>query len=479
MASQFQLPFSRAGRSANPHDAYLVLVALAGLLVGGWLLWLLRNEAATFSHADGTFWLTFWLLAACALPAEIVRFPTWHRGGQAWLTMSRPFVLALLVGWGAPLAAPVFAVASVASDLIDRKGPALRIAFNAGQYVLCIAAAGATYTALGGERSLALRHVPAFLAATVVLYMVNRLLVRVAVALHNQHPMTLSYLMTYNPLIELAEGAVQFSWVLVALLVAGHRPLLVIMLAAPAPVLFLFGRAAEQLQALKARRRGPAGELGDLEQRGEAVLRMAELERVRLAADLHDGPVQRIQQLVRQIQMVQANIAAGNPNAAKLLHQVEDEVTAESRNLRGLVAELRPPVLQRHGLAGALTHLAEEFQTTCGIVCTVQADPAEGLSEELEVLLYRVTQEALTNVARHAHASHVRVTVAVDDGVARLQVHDDGTGFDPQLVQEDGHYGLALMRERVELALGVFQVDSMPGRGGTTITVKVQVQPAS
>jgi signal transduction histidine kinase len=465
-----QLLFSRAIRSASPFDTYLSLVALAGTAIGGWVL---RDAATAFDNVD----LTFWVLAACALPAEMIRVTVWHQGSQRQLTMSRPFVLALLIGWGAPLAIVVFGTASIASDLLHRK-PALRVAFNAGQYVLVIAAADAIYLALGGDRTFTLTQVPAFLAAAVVIVEANRLLVGVGAALRDQRPMTIGLLSEYSAL-ELVEEAVQAGIVLAALLVAEHSPILPLLLALPALPLFAFGRASERVQELMARRRGRAGELGDLEQRGEAVLRMAELERVRLAADLHDGPVQRIQQLVRQIQMVQANIAAGNPNAAKLLHQVEEEVTAESRNLRGLVAELRPPVLQRRGLAGALTHLAEEFQTTCGIVCTVQADPAEGLSEELEVLLYRVTQEALTNVARHAHASHVRVTVAVDDGLARLQIHDDGTGFDPQLVQEEGHYGLALMRERVELARGVFQVDSMPGRGGTTITVKVQVQPAS
>jgi signal transduction histidine kinase len=466
-----QLPFSRAIRSASPFDTYLSLVALAGTAVGGWLL---RDAATAFDNVD----LTFWVLAACALPAEVIRVTVWHQGSQRQLTMSRPFVLAMLIGWGAPLAILVFGAASVISDLIHRK-PALRVAFNAGQYVLVISAAGAIYLALGGDRTFTLTQVPAFLAAAVVIVEANRLLVGVGAALRDQRPVTIGLFSEYSAL-ELVEEAVQAGIVLAALLVAEHSPILPLLLALPALPLFAFGRASERVQELMARRRGRGGELADLEQRGEAVLRMAELERVRLAADLHDGPVQRIQQLVRQIQMVQANIAAGNPDAAKLLHQVEDEVTAESRNLRGLVAELRPPVLQRHGLAGALTHLAEEFQTTCGIVCTVQACTVEGLfSEELEVLLYRVTQEALTNVARHAHASHVRVTVAVDDGVARLQIHDDGTGFDPQLVQEDGHYGLALMRERVELARGVFQVDSMPGRGGTTITVKVQVQPAS
>ncbi len=101
----------------------------------------------------------------------------------------------------------------------------------------------------------------------------------------------------------------------------------------------------------------------------------------------------------------------------------------------------------------------------------------EQLSEELEVLLYRVTQEALTNVVKHARASQVDVAIAANNGVARLHIHDDGIGFEPRLI-EDGHYGLAICRERVELAGGGFHVDSRVG-GGTTIQVEIGVTSLS
>src|SRR6266516_1628709 len=196
MASQFQLSISRPKRSPSALDVYLVLVALAGLLVCGWLL---RDAANSLSNTD----LTFWVLAAFVLPAEILRVTTWSRGSVNQLTMSRPFALALLTGWGAPLTVVVFVIASVVSDLIYRK-PALRIPFNAGQYALSIAAASVVYTALGGQPSLRLEQVPAFLAATLVLILVNRLLVRVAVALYEQHPMTIGYLLA-EAQVELVE----------------------------------------------------------------------------------------------------------------------------------------------------------------------------------------------------------------------------------------------------------------------------------
>src|SRR6266536_305053 len=241
MASQFQLPFPRARRSLSSFDIYLVLVALAGLLVGGSLL--------PAAHAAlGSVDLTFWVLAACVLPADIIRIPVWRRGAVHQITMSGPFGLALLTGWGAPLTVVVFVIASVVSDLIDRK-PAMRIPFNAGQYALSIAAAGFVYTSLGGTQRLSLEHVPAFVAAALVVLLMNRLLVRVAVALLEQRPITAAYLLT-EAQVELVEGFVQFSMVLVALLVAEHRLLLPAVLALPALPMYVAGRAADRAEAL-------------------------------------------------------------------------------------------------------------------------------------------------------------------------------------------------------------------------------------
>jgi signal transduction histidine kinase len=467
MAIQSRLAFSSVRRRVTALDAYLALVTVAGAVL---LVWLLPDVAVDIRNAG----LAFWVLAACVLPAELIRIPVWRGKAVYLFTMSRPFVLALVTGWGIPLAVVVFMVASVVSDLLYRK-PAARVSFNAGMYALSIAATGWVYHRLGGHPPLGLRQVPAFVAATIVLVMVSRALVRIAITLHERRPLTLGYVLAGETQVELVEAAVQFSWVLVALLVADHRPLLAAMLAAPAVPIFALGQAAGQLQALKARRRGLSGEdeLADLERQREGVLQMLELERVRFAADLHDGPVQRLRQHVERLRMVQASIEAGSPDVARQVRQLEQEAMAESRNLRDLVAALRPPVLQDLDLAGALTRLTAEFQSSYGdIVFDVQTHAVDGLSEKLEVVLYRVAQEALANVVKHAHASHVQVAMAVGDGVARLQVRDDGTGFDPSSVPTNGHYGLALMRKQVELVDGSFQVD---GRDGTTITVEIQL----
>ncbi len=465
MASQFQLPFSRVRRSLSTLDLYLILVALAGLAA---FLPMLPRVRGELGSAD----LTFWVLAACVLPAEIIRFTINSRYGGNQVTLSRPFALAMLTGWGAPSTVVVFIVASVISDLIDRK-PTLRILFNAGQYTLSIVAAGAAYTALGGRPSLGLAQVPAFIAAAAVLIFLNHLLVRIAVTLYEQRPLIVAILVGVDR-VQLLEGAVQIGVVLVALWVAGHQLVLAAVLALPALPLVAAGRATARVEILSRARSSRAQE--STEEAVQAMLHATELERTKLAADLHDGPLQRIDQFESRIEQVQASIEAGMPDV-RLVDQLRLEIPALGRELRAMVAELRPPVLQRLGLAGALTHLAREFQTTYEIVVNVQVRADEQLSEELEVLLYRVTQEALTNVVKHARASQVDVAIAANNGVARLHIHDDGIGFEPRLI-EDGHYGLAICRERVELAGGGFHADSRVG-GGTTIQVEIGVTSLS
>ena len=332
MASHIQRLFLRIGRSPSPLNTYLALVAVAGLLVGAWVL---RDAAAAFAGVD----LTFWLLTACALPAELARFTVWRPDGQAQvtITMARPFALALVIMRGAPLAVPVFVIASVVSDLIHRK-PAVRILFNASQYVLSLAAASATYTALGGQGWVTVEKIPAFVAAAVVMLVVNFLLVRLVVALHQRLPVTIRYLFGSSTVSEFVEGGVWIALLLVAFLVSKRQLTLMlpVLLALAALPLVVAGRMAERVSALvAARSRGRAGEVAALQRRGDAVLRIAELERVRLAADLHDGPVQHNQQQLERIRTVRASIKAGNPVAARVLDQLEQEVMTQTQNLRG------------------------------------------------------------------------------------------------------------------------------------------------
>ena len=161
-----------------------------------------------------------------------------------------------------------------------------------------------------------------------------------------------------------------------------------------------------------------------------------------------------------------------------MLEGVEKGLGEETRVLRHLMSALRPPVLDNRGFAEALTEHAQRFEQEHGITVDVGLGLAERLPAELETVLYRIMQESLTNVAKHAKAARVSVTVdRADPATARLRVRDDGVGFDAsnraQLLRE-GHFGLAGMRERASLVGGSLEVGSIPGHG-TTIEVRVPV----
>jgi signal transduction histidine kinase len=208
----------------------------------------------------------------------------------------------------------------------------------------------------------------------------------------------------------------------------------------------------------------------------DRTVRGAEEERTRLAAELHDGPIQRLTAVGYQLEEAQLLLDADDGwQARELVAGVRRELYGEIGGLRRLMAALRPPVLDERGLTLALRDLLEGFERRTGIDCTLQGESRVRVEPEIETVLYRVVQEALNNVAKHAHASHVSVYLRVDEDRVDLQVNDDGIGFDATGVNGlvgSGHFGLAGMRERVEIAGGTHRLLSAPGNG-TAIRVRL------
>jgi len=210
----------------------------------------------------------------------------------------------------------------------------------------------------------------------------------------------------------------------------------------------------------------------------QTVLRATDEQRLRLAADLHDGPVQGLAALGLRLSRLGRRLRGGDPEAAEaLLTGLEEQLAGEIAGLRRLVAELRPPVLDQFGLETALRKQVEAFQADARVHCLLDADLGRPLAPELETVLHRVTQESLANVGKHANAAHVHISLAADNGLVHLRISDDGVGFDPSQAARlaaEGHFGLAGMRERVEMVGGRFLVESRPGEG-TTIGVELEV----
>ncbi|HYN16994.1 MAG TPA: sensor histidine kinase, partial [Actinomycetes bacterium] len=205
------------------------------------------------------------------------------------------------------------------------------------------------------------------------------------------------------------------------------------------------------------------------------ILSVTERHRSGMAAELHDGPIQGLTRLGLSLERGQLRLRRGQlEEGSQLLSDAQAGLAAEVQSLRRIMATLRPPVLEERGLVSALSDYVEVVRQQAGISCTLAAKLPDRLPEDTEIVLYRVAQEALTNVARHARASRARVEVTETAEAVVLEVHDDGIGFDPAAEQQGGldHFGLAGMRERVELAGGTWTVWSRPG-SGTVLTASL------
>ena len=196
-------------------------------------------------------------------------------------------------------------------------------------------------------------------------------------------------------------------------------------------------------------------------------------ERNRIARDLHDGPVQGVSAASLSLEAVLLMLKAGEIDAGLgILSKVRSELSEEADNLRRLMSGLRPPLLEERGLIPALRETVDRFGRD-NLVHTEFSGRASGeIPQDLETLAYRVVQEALSNSAKHAHPVSVTVAVETTGGQLRVEIIDDGEGFDAGKAREylqSGRVGLASMRERVELANGTFMVHSAPGRGTTVV----------
>jgi PAS domain S-box-containing protein len=190
-----------------------------------------------------------------------------------------------------------------------------------------------------------------------------------------------------------------------------------------------------------------------------------EEERRRIAADIHDDPIQVMSAVDMRLQMLAEEPEIVTAAGLSELHSI---VRQSIERLRALVFELRPAALDRDGLVVALSryleHLAGETGLAFDVVDALEVEP----SPDLRAVLFRSAQEAITNTRKHAGATRVDVSVAtVEQGIS-ITVRDDGCGFDPARSEpEPGHLGLSTMVERAELLGGWCTIESEPGAGAT------------
>jgi signal transduction histidine kinase len=190
----------------------------------------------------------------------------------------------------------------------------------------------------------------------------------------------------------------------------------------------------------------------------------SEGERRRWARELHDDTLQGLGGL--QV-LLSSALRGADDQLADAVRSAVTEIGGEISKLRALIAELRPAALDELGLAPAIESLARRTATVEGLTVETNVDLGlerrARLDPEIESALYRIAQEALTNVGRHAGASRVEITLLERDGRIELVVSDDGAGFDT--ATEHGGFGLVGMHERVALAGGRLEIESQPGEG--------------
>jgi PAS domain S-box-containing protein len=209
-----------------------------------------------------------------------------------------------------------------------------------------------------------------------------------------------------------------------------------------------------------------------------------ESERNRIARDLHDGPVQGVSAASLSLEAVLLMLKAGEmEEGTEVLSKVRRELSEEADNLRRLMSGLRPPLLEERGLIPALRENVDKYGIDNGVESEFVGRAVVEIPQDLETLAYRIVQEALSNCTKHARAHRVSVSVEAVGGQLRIEVADDGEGFDSAKAREYlqmGRVGLASMRERVELANGTFMVHSTPGKGTTVLaTLPLDAVPAA
>lgn len=215
-----------------------------------------------------------------------------------------------------------------------------------------------------------------------------------------------------------------------------------------------------------------------------------ERERTRWAREIHDETVQGLGAL--RLRLANARDVEDQIELGRAVDDVLEGLGREIDGLRHLITELRPAALDDLGLGAALQALVRRGQAIDGLDVRTEIDLGEKdgtgrLDAELESTIYRVVQEALSNVSKHAEASSALVSIAVSDGVLRASVTDDGKGIpdlrDRQRTPEDelkGGFGMSGMRERAELVGGEIEIMPAPGSGTTVrLTVPLSGRPAA
>lgn len=216
----------------------------------------------------------------------------------------------------------------------------------------------------------------------------------------------------------------------------------------------------------------------NLEQRQEIGLRIIkaqEEERRRVAREIHDGPAQTLANIVLRLEIAEKLLELDPSRVKSELKDLKALVRSNLQDIRRIIFDLRPMALDDLGLIPALRKYLDNFQETYKVQIEFQIEGREKrLLPAMEVAIFRLIQEAMTNVAKHAHADNVKISLIFKENMTIARIADFGQGFNVEqaLEKPDDHFGLIGMKERVEMFSGHFSIESQSGIG-TTLEMKI------
>jgi PAS domain S-box-containing protein len=197
-----------------------------------------------------------------------------------------------------------------------------------------------------------------------------------------------------------------------------------------------------------------------------------EEERKRIAREVHDELGQKLTALQLEASMLAVNFGKGNPRLSEKIRSLLKLIDSTMEGVRTIASDLRPAVLDL-GLGAAIEWQLQDFEQRSGIRCELLlGDPEVTLDDRRATAIFRILQEALTNIARHANATRVMVTLAMEGGLVSLRVRDNGIGIADDSLKQAKKFGIPGIRERVLMLAGEVSIEGKPG-SGTELSISI------
>lgn len=236
------------------------------------------------------------------------------------------------------------------------------------------------------------------------------------------------------------------------------------------------------LEKIKALLEKPAGDAGVASANAaasiESIIQAQEAERQRLSRQMHDGPAQALSNFILQAEIAMRLMDVDNSRAREELNNLRTSALTTFQQVRNFIFELRPMMLDDLGLSPTIKKYIDTFKEQSNMEVSLSISGHERrLESYIEVMIFRALQEMLGNAARHSQGNLIKVVIDMGESAVRMSVADNGKGFNTEMLKQRTSLGLNLIRDRVQILGGTFEVDSTIGKG-SRVMLSIPVKPA-